>query len=151
MEWWVTSTVWNITVSGISVNIVTILRLDHIWFVSRSKRLTFYPEYRTSPWHIWPAVWWMLWIFPQHWSSWCIRLITYLYFLLRLQMSAVVTVLMVNVFMVYTGTALTFIVNLGEWLQYVLNPSSCTTVIWQFFPSSYWIYFSDSVFPSSVI
>jgi hypothetical protein len=38
----------------------------------------------------------------------------YLYFLLRLQMSAVVTVLMVNVFMVYRGTALPFTVVLWE-------------------------------------
>jgi hypothetical protein len=42
------------------------------------------------------------------------RLITYLYFLLRLQMGAVVTVLVVNVFMLYTGTALSFTVVLGE-------------------------------------
>jgi hypothetical protein len=42
------------------------------------------------------------------------RLINYLYFLLMLQMSAVVTVLVVNVFMVYRGTALPFTVVLGE-------------------------------------
>jgi hypothetical protein len=42
------------------------------------------------------------------------RLIIHLYFLLRLQMSAVVTVLVVNVFMVYRGTALPFTVVLGE-------------------------------------
>jgi hypothetical protein len=42
------------------------------------------------------------------------RLIIYLYFLLRLQMSAVVTVLVVNVFMVYRGTALPFTVVLGN-------------------------------------
>jgi len=36
------------------------------------------------------------------------RPITYLNFLLRLQISAAVTVLSVNVFMVYTGTALPF-------------------------------------------
>jgi hypothetical protein len=35
----------------------------------------------------------MLWILPQCWSSWCMRLITHLYFLLRLRISAVVTVL----------------------------------------------------------
>jgi len=42
------------------------------------------------------------------------RLITYLYFVLRLQMGAVVTVLVVNVFMVYRGTALPFTVVLLE-------------------------------------
>jgi hypothetical protein len=42
----------------------------------------------------------MLWILLHSWSSWCMRLITYLYFLLRLQISAVVTVLPLNVFMV---------------------------------------------------
>jgi hypothetical protein len=42
------------------------------------------------------------------------RLITYLYFLLQLQISAAVTVLPLNVFMVYTGTALPFTVVLEE-------------------------------------
>ena len=32
MEWWLTSTVQNITFSGISVNIVIVLRLDHMQF-----------------------------------------------------------------------------------------------------------------------
>jgi hypothetical protein len=82
-------------------------------------RLTFCPEHQTSPWQIWPTVQWMLWILLQHWNSWCMRLITYLYFLLRLQMSAVVTVLTLNVFMVYTGTTLPFTIVLEEWLQYL--------------------------------
>jgi hypothetical protein len=33
MELWLTSTVWNVTVSGISVSIVTVLRLDRMRFV----------------------------------------------------------------------------------------------------------------------
>ena len=67
--------------------------LGHMWFVlSRSKRHSFYPEHQTSPWHIWPLVWWMLWILPQRWSSWYMRLVTHFCFLLRLQISAVVTV-----------------------------------------------------------
>jgi len=40
--------------------------------------------------------------------------ITHLYFLLRLQISTVVTVLPVYVFMVYTGTVLSFSVVLEE-------------------------------------
>jgi hypothetical protein len=63
----------------------------------------------------------MLWILPHHWSSWCMRLIIYLYFLLP---SAVVTVLPLNVFMVYTGTTLPFTIVLEEWLQYLLGPNS---------------------------
>jgi hypothetical protein len=85
--------VWNITSSGISVDIVIVLMLDHFWFVlNRSKRHSFYPEHQTSLWPIWPLQW-MLWILPRWWSSWCMRLITRLYFLLRLQISADVTVL----------------------------------------------------------
>ena len=85
--------VWNITSNGISVNIVIVLMLDHFWFVlNRSKRHPFYPEHQTSPWHIWALVHWMLCILPLWWSSWYMRLISQLYFLLRLQISAVVTV-----------------------------------------------------------
>jgi hypothetical protein len=68
---------------------------------------------------IWPPVQWMLWILPQCWNSWCIRLITHLYFLLRLQISAVVTVILPNVFMVFTGTSLPFTTVLEELLQYL--------------------------------
>jgi len=64
---------------------------------------------------IWPFIQWMLWILPQWWSSWCIRLITYLYFLQRLQISAVVTVLPLYVFMVQTGKSLPFTIVLEEW------------------------------------
>jgi hypothetical protein len=123
MEWWLSSTVWNITLSAISVSIVigwTICGL----FCSRSNRLTFYAEHQTSPWHIWPPVQWMLLILSQCWSSWCLRLITYLYFLLRLQISAAVTVLLLNVFMLYTGTALPFTILLEEWLQYLRGRNS---------------------------
>jgi len=41
-------------------------------------------------------------------------LITYQYYLLRLQISAVVTVLPLYVFMVYTGTSLPFTIILEE-------------------------------------
>jgi len=61
----------------------------------------------------------MLWILPQCWNSWCMRLITHLYFLQRLQISAVVTVLPLYVFMVYTGITLPFTTVLEEWLQYL--------------------------------
>jgi len=47
------------------------------------------------------------------------RLITHLYFLQRLQISAVVTVLPLYVFMVYTGTSLPFTIVLEELLQYL--------------------------------
>jgi hypothetical protein len=42
MEWWLTSMVWNITFSGISVNIVIVLRLDHMQFVSQQKQETYF-------------------------------------------------------------------------------------------------------------
>jgi len=42
------------------------------------------------------------------------RLITHFYFLLRLQISAVVTVLSLNGFMVYTGTPLPFTIVFEE-------------------------------------
>ena len=66
----------------------------------------------------------MLWILPQQWNSWCIRLITHLYFLLMLHISAFVTVLPLYVFMVCTGTILSFTVILEEWLQYLPKPNS---------------------------
>jgi hypothetical protein len=49
------------------------------------------------------------------------RLITLFYFLLRLQMMAVLTVLPLNAFMVYTGTSLPFTIVLEERLQYLLD------------------------------
>jgi len=42
------------------------------------------------------------------------RLNTQLYFLLRLQISAVVTVLALNIFIVYTGTYLPFTIVVEE-------------------------------------
>ena len=45
MECWLTSTVWNITFSGIWI--VTVLRLDHMWFVSQQKQETYFLS-RTS-------------------------------------------------------------------------------------------------------
>ena len=74
---------------------------------------------RPALWPVWPPVQWMLWILPQRWSSWCMRLITQLFFLPRLQISAVVIVLPLYVFMVYTGTSLPFTIVLEEWLQYL--------------------------------
>jgi hypothetical protein len=74
---------------------------------------------RTALQPIWPLIQWILWILPQCWNSWCIRLITHLYFLLRLQISAVVTVLPLNVCMVYTGATLPFTIVLEELLQYL--------------------------------
>jgi len=71
---------------------------------------------RRALWPIWHFIQWMLWILPQRWRSWCMRLITHLYHLLRLQISAVVTVLPMYVFMVYTGTSLPFTIVLKEWL-----------------------------------
>ena len=52
------------------------------------------------------------------------RLITHLYHLLRLQISAVVTVLPVYVFMVYTGTILSFTIVSEELLQYLRGRNS---------------------------
>ena len=79
---------------------------------------------RPALWHIWPLVWWMLWILPQRWSSCGMRLITQLYFLLRLQISAVVTVLPVYVFIVYARTILSFTVVLKQWLHYLRGHNS---------------------------
>jgi hypothetical protein len=73
---------------------------------------------------IWPFIQYMFWILPQHWNSWSMRLVTHLYFLLRLQIAAVVTVLPLYVFMVYTGTSLPFTIVLKEWLQYLCVSNS---------------------------
>jgi len=49
MEWWLTSTIWNITFSVISVNIVSVLRLQIMWFfLTRSNRLTYFQNIRPA-------------------------------------------------------------------------------------------------------
>ena len=53
------------------------------------------------------------------------RLITHLNFLLRLQISAVVTVLLLSVFMVYTGATLPSTIVLEELPQY---PYGCDSI-----------------------
>jgi len=73
---------------------------------------------------IWPFIQWMLWIPLKHSSSCCMSLITHLCFLLRLQISAAVTVLPLYVFMVYTGTSLPFAIVFEEWLQYLHGHNS---------------------------
>jgi len=61
----------------------------------------------------------MLLILHQWWSSWCMRLITQLFVLLRLQIIVVITVHSLYVFMVYPGSSLPFTIVLEECLQYL--------------------------------
>ena len=95
----------------------------------------FLPEARDllSIQNIWPALGpisppfqWMLQILPHRWSSSCMMLITNFYFLLRLQISAVVSVLPLNVFIVYAGISLPFTILLEEWLHYL---HGCNSVL----------------------
>ena len=89
------STVLNISFNGSSVSIVIILKLDHTCLVSWQKQDTSFHS-RTSQQSCSPSG--LLFsgccgILPQRCNSWCMRLITQLCYLLRLQISAVVTVL----------------------------------------------------------
>ena len=93
-------------------------------FLSRSKRHSFYPECQNSP--------------RTHLASCSVDVgdpfpalkqlmhlaVTQLYFVLWLQISAVVSVLPLYVFMVYTGTTLSSTVVLEEWLQYLHGHNS---------------------------
>jgi hypothetical protein len=96
-----------------------------VCFLEEARNLLSIQNIRPAVGPFWPPVQWMLCILPQGWNSRCLRLITHLCFLLRLQISAVVTVLPLYV-MVYTGTSLPFTVVLEEWLQYL---HGCNSVL----------------------
>jgi len=70
-------------------------------------------------WPIWPFIQLTLWILPKRSSCCCMILNTHMYFVLRLHISVVVTVLSPYVFMGYTGKTLNFSIVSQEWFQYL--------------------------------
>ena len=98
--------------------------LHVVCFLAEAKDILSIQNIRAALQPVWRSIQKMLWILPQNWNSWCMSLFTQLYFLLWLQISTVVTVLPLYVFMVYTGTALPFAIVLEEWLQYLCVSNS---------------------------
>ena len=115
-----TSTVWQLSqyTDSIEAGSHVVCFLAEAWDILSIQNI------RPALGTVWALVQWMLWILPQHWSSRCLRLITQLSFLLRLQIGAVVTVLPLYVFMVYTGTVLSFTIGLKQWLEYLPGHNS---------------------------
>ena len=120
MEWWLTSTVWQVSQYSDSLEAGP----HAVCLLAEAADFLSLQYIRPAMGPIWPFIQWRLWIPPKRSSSCCMSLITHLCFLLRLQISAVVTVLPLYVFMVYTQTSLPFAIVFEEWLRYLCVSNS---------------------------
>jgi hypothetical protein len=125
MEWWLTFTVWQLSQYSDSLeagpHAVCLLAEAGDFLSLHFLSLQYI---RPAVGSIWTFIQWILLILPNHSISCCMSLVTHLYFLLRLQISAVATVLPLYVFMVYTVTSLPFTIVFEEWLQYLHGHNS---------------------------